>query len=174
MRATQKLREKLRTDVPQALSAALNSPLPRAVLQSRATRRSARRLLWILDRVDTERFVAKPMATLRQELRKLAGDEPPPQTERPSTSAGTRAESSRTGPSTDFGVYGGAPETGGPDTELVNGGGARDVTAAAGGPTDKPMPEMIRTTGGKRVPASVAHRAVAHSGVEFKPKKGKK
>jgi hypothetical protein len=36
------------------------------------------------------------------------------------------------------------------------------------------MPEMIRTTGGRRVPGAVAHRAVEHSGVEFRPKKGKK
>jgi hypothetical protein len=40
--------------------------------------------------------------------------------------------------------------------------------------TDKPMPEMIRTTGGKRVPGSVANRAVKRSGGEFRVKKGKK
>ena len=39
--------------------------------------------------------------------------------------------------------------------------------------TEKPMPETIRTTGGKRIPATVANRAVKRGG-EFKVKKGKK
>lgn len=38
----------------------------------------------------------------------------------------------------------------------------------------KTMPEVIKTSGGKRVPASVARRAVKKSGDEFKPKKGQK
>ena len=41
--------------------------------------------------------------------------------------------------------------------------------------TTQPMPEMIHThSGGKRLPAAVAKRAVRKSGDEFKPKKGKK
>ena len=36
------------------------------------------------------------------------------------------------------------------------------------------MPEVIKTKGGKRMPAAVAKRAVKNSSNEFKPKKGKK
>ena len=140
----------MKADLPPALSAALNSPLPKAVLQSRVAQRSAQRLLWILDRVDAVRFVSRPIATLRHELRKAAEPQSP-RADAPVERDGTAAlEAVQTN--------GGPPETRAP--------------ARVG--TDKPMPEMIRTTGGKRVPAAVAQQAVAHSGVEFKPKKGKK
>ena len=148
MRVTQKLRERLKTDVPQVLSAAMNTRLPRAVLQSRAAKRSARRLLWILERVDMERLAVRPIATLRDELRKFAAPE-----SHPSERGEQRGEEVAREPAA--GEHGAS-------------------TASTGAPTEKPMPEMIRTTGGRRVPASVAHRAVAQSGVEFKPKKGKK
>ncbi|HZA50041.1 MAG TPA: hypothetical protein VE549_04820, partial [Myxococcaceae bacterium] len=129
---TRRLREKLKAEVPPALSAALNSPLPKALLHSRVAQRSAQRLLWILDRVDAVGLVSK--------LRKLAEQQSPQ----------------------------------GEPSGLQTNGPAPETSAAARAGTDKPMPEMIRTTGGKRVPAAVAQQAVAHSGVEFKPKKGKK
>lgn len=40
--------------------------------------------------------------------------------------------------------------------------------------TDAPMPDVIRTTGGKTLPGAVARRAVKRGDNEFKSKKGKK
>ena len=49
--------------------------------------------------------------------------------------------------------------------------GGRPATRRA---ADKPMPDSIRTTGGKRMPGAVAKRAVKRPGGEFRVKKGKK
>ena len=171
MRATQRLREKLKTEVPHALSAALNAPLPRAVLQSRAAQRSAQRLLWVLDRVPSDRFAAKPIAVLRHELRKLAGPEAERADHAPHSGSGAEGESAVRGrpDRTTTAAAAALPDT--PSVASAEGSGAERATRAS---IDRPMPEMIRTTGGRRVPGSVAHQAVAHSGTEFKPKKGKK
>lgn len=149
MKATERLRATLKSEIPASLEEALARPLPRALLRSGVARRSARSVLWALDRVDAmasraemlkfvrgmlpeervERWVSRPLEIIRRELRRVAepGTTPPKQP------------------------------------------ASKDVEA-----TGKPMPEMIRTTGGKRIPGAVARRAVVRSGDEFKPKKGKK
>lgn len=50
--------------------------------------------------------------------------------------------------------------------------GSREAQVKVG--RSRKMPEVIHTSGGKRVPAAVAKRAVKRSGSAFKPKKGQK
>lgn len=161
MKVTERVGERLKKDVVPRVEWVLQQPVPEKILQSTMVQRVGNQALKLLERLTElvqkaeevtlrtpkkgEPMVSDRIDDIRKELESLLH---PAKAEAP---AGAKAEMAAEGPI--------KPPAPGP--------------AAKKAPPRK-MPEVIKASGGKRIPAAVANRAVKSSDTEFKPKKGKR